>query len=84
MKRIDIHYGGGQYSVGGREVADLRREVAEAVGSGHGWLEVNDGEGDVRTAFLLLAPGVPVALVPIPDELPVAAVPPIAASTGEA
>ena len=68
MKRIDIYYGGEHYSVGGRDLADVTREIVEGVTSGPRWLEVNDGEGEVRTAFLLLSAGVPLAVVPIPDE----------------
>jgi hypothetical protein len=68
MKRIDIHYGGEHYSTGGREVTDVRGEVQKAITSGQGWLEVNEGEGDVRTAYLLLSPGVALAVVPVPDE----------------
>jgi hypothetical protein len=34
------------------------------------WLKVNDGEGMSRAAHLLLTPGVPLAIVPIPDEQP--------------
>lgn len=66
MKRIDIHYGGDQYSVGGRDLAELQDEIT----GGHDprWLKVNDGEGAPRTAYLLLAPGIPIAVVPIPDE----------------
>ena len=70
MKRIDIYYGGEHYSVGGRDVAEVRDEIAEGITSGPRWLEVNDGEGDVRTAYLLLSPGVALTLVPIPDEWP--------------
>lgn len=68
MKRIDIYYGGEHYSVGGRDLEDVRREVVEGIASPPQWLEVNDGEGEVRTAYLLLSPGVPLAVVPIPDE----------------
>ena len=68
MKRIDIYYGGEHYSVGGRDLGDVTREIVEGVTSGPRWLEVNDGEGEVRTAFLLLSAGVPLAVVPIPDE----------------
>jgi len=69
MKRIDIYYGGDHYSVGGRRFDDLREEVEAGLSAGMYWLEVNDGEGRMRTAYLLLAPGVPVAIVPIPDDI---------------
>lgn len=68
MKRIDIYYGGEHYSVGGRELEDVTHEIVDGVTSGPRWLEVNDGEGEARTAFLLLTAGVPLAVVPIPDE----------------
>lgn len=68
MKRIDIYYDGEHYSVGGRDLGDVTREILEGVTSGPRWLEVNDGEGEARTAYLLLTAGVPLAVVPIPDE----------------
>lgn len=67
MKRIDIYYGGDQYSVGGRELEALQREIATGLASGVHWLEVNQGEGRRRQAFLLLTAGVPLSIVPIPD-----------------
>ena len=70
MKRIDIYYGGEHYSVGGRDLEEVQEEIVEGLASAPRWLEVNDGEGDVRTAYLLLSPGVPLAVVPIPDEYP--------------
>jgi len=70
MKRIDIYYGGEHYSVGGRRLEDLRGEVEAGLAAGSYWLEVNDGEGMMRAAHLLVTPGVPLAIVPIPDELP--------------
>lgn len=70
MKRIDIYYGGEHYSIGGREVDDVMDDVTTGIASAPRWLEVNDGEGEVRTAYLLLSPGVALTVVPIPDELP--------------
>lgn len=70
MKRIDIYYGGEHYSVGGRRLEDLRQEVEAGLAAGSHWLEVNDGEGMMRIAHLLVTPGVPLAIVPIPDESP--------------
>lgn len=67
MKRIDIVYGGEHYSVGGRDLAELRSEIEKGLRSGIHWLEVNDGEGATRTAYLALTPGTPIAVVPIPD-----------------
>jgi hypothetical protein len=68
MKRIDIYYGGQHYSVGGRRVDDLRAEIEAGLAAGTYWLEVNDGEGQLRAALLLLSPGVALAVVPVPDE----------------
>ncbi|MEV8359326.1 MULTISPECIES: hypothetical protein [unclassified Microbacterium] len=68
MKRIDIVYGGELYSVGGREFDDVRQEVLDGMLSAPQWLRVNDGEGMRREAFLLLTPGVPIALVPVPED----------------
>ena len=70
MKRIDIYYGGDHYSVGGRRLEDLRAEIEAGLGAGTYWLEVNDGEGEMRAAHLLLSPGVALAVVPVPDEEP--------------
>lgn len=67
MKRIDIYYGGEHYSVGGRRLDDLRQEVEVGLMAGTHWLEVNDGEGMMRTAYLMITAGVPLAIVPIPD-----------------
>jgi hypothetical protein len=70
MKRIDIYYGGEHYSVGGRRIEDLRAEIEAGLDAGTYWLEVNDGEGQMRSALLLLSPGVALAVVPVPDEDP--------------
>ena len=70
MKRIDIYYGGEHYSVGGRRFEDLREEIEAGMIAGPYWLEVNDGEGQMRAAHLLLTPGVQLAIVPVPDEDP--------------
>ncbi|MEU1972822.1 hypothetical protein ABZ477_14290 [Microbacterium sp. NPDC019599] len=67
MKRIDIYYGGEHYSVGGRRLDDLQREIESGLRAGVHWLEVNDGEGMRRPALLMLTPGVELAVVPIPD-----------------
>lgn len=67
MKRIDIHYGGQLYSVGERSAEEITEEIRAAIVAGHGWLDVNDGEGAPRPARLLITPGVPVALIPIPE-----------------
>lgn len=71
MKRIDVIYGGRQYSIGGREVDDIVREIEEGVVSDEPrWIVLNDGEGHSRPAHLLLGRGIDIAVIPIPDELP--------------
>ena len=67
MKRIDIHYAGHLYSIGGRELDDIQREVEAAQKSG-AWMIVNDGEGSRRDAHIWLGGGTPIALIPIPEE----------------
>ncbi|MGP3534879.1 hypothetical protein ACTU3I_08810 [Microbacterium sp. RD1] len=69
MKRIDVVYDGQVYSVGGRDLADLEREIVEGLTAPTPqWLIVNDGEGDRRPAHLLLHPGIAIAVIPIPAE----------------
>lgn len=68
MKRIDIEYGGRLYSVGGREPEEIMREIEDGIATGRHWLRVNDGEGRRRDALLLVTPGVPIAVVPIPSD----------------
>lgn len=70
MKRIDIAYGGNSYSVGGRTLAELQEAVLHGLTGAGAWLEVNDGEGAERPAYLLITPGVDIALIPIPGDVP--------------
>lgn len=67
MKRIDVHYGGELYTIGGRDVGDLQAEILAGLAAGGCWLSVNDGEGARRDAQLLLHAGVPITLIPVPD-----------------
>lgn len=67
MKRIDVHYAGRLYSIGGRDFDEVRQEVADAQARG-GWILVNDGEGTRRDAYIWLSGGTPISLVPIPSE----------------
>ncbi|SDQ75659.1 hypothetical protein [Microbacterium sp. cf332] len=67
-KRVDLFYGGRLYSIGGREIEDIRAEIAAALASGHGWLTVNDGEGVAQTTDLLISSGVDVTLAAIPGD----------------
>jgi len=68
VKRIDIVYGGHQFSIADRDYDDLRTELVSGLAAGPQWLEVNVGEGGVTRADLLVTHGVPIALIPIPDE----------------
>jgi hypothetical protein len=67
MKRIDIFYGGEHYSVGGVDFDALQSDIEAIIVRGGGWLLVNDGEGEVREAYLYLSPGVSIAIVPVPE-----------------
>jgi hypothetical protein len=68
MKRIDVYYDGHVYSVGQRELEDVQSAIAEGHSAGGTWLLVNDGEGTRRDAYLWIAAGTSIALVPIQDE----------------
>src|SRR3546814_12514742 len=69
MKRIDIVYGGQSYSVGQRDIDELRAEIlAKTRAEGGYWLEVNSGEGAPRPTFLLITASTDIALIPIPGE----------------
>ena len=64
MNRIDIVYGGRPYSLSGRTLQSIQDEIDSAIASGRPyWLRVNSGEGRVEDAYLLVAPGIPVAVV---------------------
>ena len=73
MKRVNILYDGAQYSVGQADVDALKRAIEEAHAAGIArWITVNFGEGRPQPADLLVGPGIPVSIVPIPsdDEVP--------------
>ncbi|MDJ0338645.1 hypothetical protein [Cryobacterium sp. PH31-O1] len=64
MNRIDIVYGGKPYSLGGRSIESVQVEIDGALTAGLPyWMRVNSGEGRFEDAYLLIAPGVAVALV---------------------
>ena len=64
MNRIDIVYGGKPYSLGGRSIASIQDEISAAIAAGVPyWIKVNSGEGRYEDAYLLIAPGIPLAMV---------------------
>ncbi|TAJ47827.1 MAG: hypothetical protein EPO52_06360 [Herbiconiux sp.] len=66
MKRINIIYGGKQYSVSGRDVDEMKEQIRAAVAAAEpSWLEVNVGEGKYKRADILLSPGVDLAVIGI-------------------
>ncbi|WEG09507.1 hypothetical protein PU630_02770 [Microbacterium horticulturae] len=70
VERIDIEYGGRTFSVGGQELSEVVDAIDAALAGGDHWLRVNDGDGAPREAFLLVTPGTPLAVVPIPGTQP--------------
>ena len=66
MKRIDVMYGGTQYSIGEQDYDTVKAAIVDAAASGAtSWLAVNHGEGRMQPAELLIGPGIPIALLPI-------------------
>jgi hypothetical protein len=71
VNRITVTYGGRDYVIGNRSLEDVEAEVAAGIDSGKvAWLAVNDGAGKPRPCRLLLAAGVPIALVNFPHAPP--------------
>lgn len=69
MKRVNIMYGGAQYSVGHADVEAIKATIEEAYATGGlRWITVNFGEGRPQPADLLVGPGIPVAIIPIPAD----------------
>ena len=68
MSVIQVDYGGREYRIGNRTLADVEAEIAEGSASGEAaWLDVNYGAGLPTTCRLLLTPGVPIALTEFPE-----------------
>ena len=64
MIRVDIVYGGAQYSLGGRSLESVQNEIETAYVSGKPyWLRVNSGGGRFEDAYLLIVPGIPFAIL---------------------
>ncbi|MBD7957766.1 hypothetical protein H9651_08955 [Microbacterium sp. Sa4CUA7] len=67
MKRIDIAYGGNAYSIGNRDIDEMRAQIAATVAGDAPafWLEVNYGEGQFRPTYLLISAATQLSLTPI-------------------
>jgi hypothetical protein len=70
MKRIDVVYGGQNYSLPDRDPDELRAEILERTAENPGgwWMQVNSGEGQPRPTFVLVTAASDLALIPIPDD----------------
>ena len=69
MKRVNILYDGLQYSVGQADVEAIKATIEQAHASGTArWITVNFGEGRPQPADLLVGPGIPISLIPIPPD----------------
>jgi hypothetical protein len=69
VKRVNIMYGGAQYSVGQADVEAIKATIEEAHATGSPrWISVNFGEGRPQPADLLVGPGIPVSIIPIPSD----------------
>jgi hypothetical protein len=69
MKRIEVIYDGANYSIGGRELSEVRDELDQILRSGQpGWLQVNYGEGKPQPAALLITAGCSISLMPSSDD----------------
>ena len=69
MKRIGIIYAGRDFSIGEEGFERMKAAIEEANHEGRtAWITVNHGEGRPQRAELLIGPGIPIALMPIPDE----------------
>ena len=64
MKRINITYGGHHYTVGHRELTDLKAEIDMAILSGTPyWLTVNQGEGAFEKAEIMITAASSIAII---------------------
>jgi hypothetical protein len=69
VKRVNIMYGGAQYSVGQADVEAIKSAIEEAYATNSArWITVNYGEGRPQPADLLVGPGIPVSIIPIPSD----------------
>jgi hypothetical protein len=69
VNRVNIMYGGAQYSVGQADVEAIKSAIEEAYATNSArWITVNYGEGRPQPADLLVGPGIPVSIIPIPSD----------------
>lgn len=70
MKRVDITYGGVQYSLPRTTVDEVKASLHEALTSeaGFGWMTVNFGEGKPQSVEILIAPHIDIALSQVSTE----------------
>ncbi|MFE5671312.1 hypothetical protein ACFQ58_06830 [Agromyces sp. NPDC056523] len=69
MKRVNILYDGLQYSVGQADLEAIKATIEQAHVTGTArWIRVNFGEGRPQPADLLVGPGIPISLIPIPPD----------------
>jgi hypothetical protein len=73
VKRIGIIYAGRDFSIGEEDFERMKAAIEKANQEGRtAWIRVNHGEGRPQPAELLIGPGIPIALMPIPDDTAVA------------
>lgn len=70
MKRIEVIYGGQQFSIGNRVYDEVKEELLAGMADGPAWFRVTVGEGGDARADLLISSAIPIALIPIADESP--------------
>ena len=69
MKRIGIIYAGRDFSIGQEDFEQMKADIEDAHRDVTAvWIRVNHGEGRPQPAELLVGPGIPIVLIPIPDE----------------
>jgi len=65
--RTTIHYGGEEYIVA-QYASDLKVQIEAILATGTaGWFRVNHGRGQLKTADLLIHPGVSIGLIDTSD-----------------
>jgi hypothetical protein len=68
VNRLLVVYGGRDYVIGNRSLADVEAEIAAGIDSGKvAWLNVAFGAGKPTPCRLLLTAGVPIAVVEFPE-----------------